>query len=95
MERDAIYPSRRYSGATVTAVTCPCHLTPGPSAFPMTAESPAGSTCLKLHSSVGTRFVSLFCASNDIRAAPGQRKESRAYATEQLTVAHHSTGRRV
>jgi hypothetical protein len=29
-------PSRRYSGATVTAVTCPCHSSPLPSDLPMT-----------------------------------------------------------
>jgi hypothetical protein len=28
---------RRYGGATVTAVTCPCHLSPWPSTFPKTA----------------------------------------------------------
>ena len=27
---------RRYSGATVNAVTCPCHSVPWPSALPMT-----------------------------------------------------------
>lgn len=29
-------PRRRYSGATVKAVTCPCQFSPWPSAFPMT-----------------------------------------------------------
>ena len=38
-------PSRRHSGATVTAVTWPCHSLPSPSAFPNTALI---NLCLRL-----------------------------------------------
>ena len=31
-------PKRRYWGATVTAVTCPCHSRPLPSALPITVH---------------------------------------------------------
>lgn len=51
-------PCRRYSGATVTAVTWPCQFVPRPSALPMTypTQSPPGPSTFWKYSGHCARY---------------------------------------